>query len=883
MEVIKKSIEEIVEDKAKRQLDSYDIQYYGKNQSVNSSIDEALKKAPSKRGGKGANFPDIKVLLSTDKGRKIPVMIEVKGRRGDLIDKTGVVDNRKQDGNYNYNNISKYAVNGAVHYAEAVITHSDNYDEAIAIGINGYKDGKDEIIEIGAYYLSKKQLLVPKKILEYKDLSFLKKENLKELITIIDNIELTEEERERKTQLLEDNIESNLISLNQEMRDVHEISEDYRVKLVAGLIMAGLGVKDKVQPLALSSLNGDTGSDSHDGCVVMNKIRSFLKEKNLPEEKREMICNVLSSIFIHAKSLSDPENGETKIKKIYKHVKDDILPYYDSQYHIDFAGRLFNTLNAWVKVPDGNLNDVVLTPRYVCELMAKLCMVDMNSYVWDYTTGSAGFLISAMKLMVEDAKIQLKDAPDKRDKKIRDIKANQLLGIEKLPEIYILAVLNMILMEDGSANILNKNSLTEYDGNYEQGDNKDKPFPANVFLLNPPYSEKGKGFIFVEKALKRMSSGRAAVLIQENSGSGKGLPYTKNILESNKLLASIHMPDVFKGKSNVQTAIYLFEVGKKHTKEDNVFFIDFSEDGYTRTNRRKSSQRVNLRDTKNAKERYQEIVDIILNKKKKTHYFDEFTIKDTINLDGKDWTYKQHVDIDTDVTDSDFCNSVNKYIDWKISTDPSSPIKDDFTHVNNLKKEFLDDGGVFKKVKLETLFEIKANPQLDKGYFKFSESAKFPYFTRTERNNGILGYVDYLDEEHKIKGNSLAVGMIAMQFFYMDHDFYAGQFTKTAFPKFEFFDKTIALFFITALSKHKDIFQRVLVSDFEETFNNSLIEVPYKDDVIAYDYIKDYINEIQKLRVKRLYNEYKTKIHKILDVCGLEQDDELTRVQTFSE
>lgn len=867
------SIEELIEDKAKRQLEKYGVRMFGKTQSVNSQIDDALKKAPSKRGGRGNNYPDIKVLITTEKGRVIPVMIEVKGKKGDLMDISGNIENRKQDGSFNFNNISKYAVNGAVHYAEAIITHSETYDEAIAIGINGYKDGKDIIMEIGSYYLSKKQLLVPKLIRDYKNLSFLKDSNLNELINIIDNIELTEEERETKTQQLEDNIESNLISLNQEMRDVHEISEDYRVKLIAGLIMAGLGVKNKVQPLSISSLLGDTGSDTHDGCIVMNKIRSFLKEKNLPEEKRDMICNVLSNIFIHAKSLSDPENGETKIKKIYKHVKDDILPYYDSRYQIDFTGRLFNTLNAWVKVPDGNLNDVVLTPRYVCELMAKLCKVDMNSFVWDYATGSASFLISAMKLMIDDAKKNYKSDPEKRETRIAKIKANQLLGIEKLPDIYILAVLNMILMEDGSANILNKNSLTDYDGNYEQGENNGKPFPANVFLLNPPYSEKGKGFIFVEKALKRMTNGRAAILIQENSGSGKGLPYTKRILEHNKLIASIHMPDIFKGKSNVQTAIYLFEVGVKHNIEDNVIFIDFSEDGYTRTNRRKSSQRINLRDTNNARERYQEIVDIILDKKKKTHFYDELTIKDTINLEGKDWTYKQHVDIDTAVSDADFCDTVNEYVEWQMINIPSHIKANDLTRVRLLKENFAKDGGLFKKVSLDSLFEIKANPQLDKSDFKFSKNAEYPYFTRTEKNNGICGYVEYLDEEHKIKGNSLAIGMIAMKFFYMEHDFYAGQFTKTAFPKFEGLDKTIAQYFIALLNKHQDIFKRYLVGDFEETFKNTKIEVPYKNNKIAFDFIKDYIKEVQIMRIKQLTDDYKSNLERMLLVCGLKKKD----------
>jgi len=28
-------------------------------------------------------------------------------------------------------------------------------------------------------------------------------------------------------------------------------------------------------------------------------------------------------------------------------------------------------------------------PRYVTEMMARLCKVDMNSYVWDYAAGSS--------------------------------------------------------------------------------------------------------------------------------------------------------------------------------------------------------------------------------------------------------------------------------------------------------------------------------------------------------------------------------------------------------------------------------------------------------------------------------------------------------------
>ena len=59
--------------------------------------------------------------------------------------------------------------------------------------------------------------------------------------------------------------------------------------------------------------------------------------------------------------------------------------------------------------------------------------------------------------------------------------------------------------------------------------------------------------------------------------------------------------------------------------------------------------------------------------------------------------------------------------------------------------------------KLGDLFEVKSNPQLDKSNFTFSEYGKYPYFTRTIYNNGILGNVDYLDEEHKIQGECIAV------------------------------------------------------------------------------------------------------------------------------
>ena len=668
------SIEEQVEFWCKQQLQG--VRLYFKTESINPEIEAALRKAPSKSGGEGTNYPDIKCFLETSNMRHIPVMIEVKGKKGDFIklDKTGEICNLNKDKEPHYGNIAKYAVNGAVHYAHAILNNTESYKEVIAIGVNGYDTPVGRVYEIGVYYVSKENLFIPKKVGEYTDLSFLLPKHVEEFIKDIDKLFLTDSEIELKKIELEDDIERRLKVINQKMHDEdygQKIDVGQRVQLITGLVMAGLGVPGKVSPLSVSDLRGDKGEKNNDGQIIMNKISDYLSEKQLPRQKIEMIEEVLRVVFIHSK-LQDPKDGESALHTIYADVRQNIIPFLTGELHnIDFTGRLFNVLNEWVDVPDGDKNDVVLTPRYVTELMARLCGVNMDSYVWDFATGSAGFLISAMHQMIADAKQKI-SSPEELNLKITHIKMNQLLGIEKLAQIYMLAVLNMILMKDGSSNIIHGDSLTGFAGNYEQGEHNGQPFPANVFLLNPPYSASGKGFVFVQRALSMMHhGGMAAVLIMENAGSGNGLPYTREILRNNTLVASIHMSDIFCGKASVQTAIYVFKVGVPHDVHQVVKFIDFSNDGYTRQNRKKSSQSVNLRNTDHATERYDEIVRLVRygrgSNNENIKYYQDCYVEDYITLNGNDWTYNQHKKIDTRPNPEDFRKVVKDYLAWKVS------------------------------------------------------------------------------------------------------------------------------------------------------------------------------------------------------------------------
>ena len=846
------SIEEQVEDIAKKQLDGIHVKYFTKTEEINSEIDNALKKSPSKSGGIGNNYPDIKLFLQTKTGRKIPVMIEVKGTKGALIkqNEDGDIENYKKDGSVNYANIQKYAVNGAIHYAKAILDYTESYAEVIAIGINGYKEATQTIqTEFGVYYISKNNFLYPKEVAKYTDLTFLAGNNLDNLVEKIDNLGLSAEEQEKKTKEFENQIEIKLKALNQKMHDDLKISVGSRVQLVAGLIMAALGVPDKVSPLELTDLRGNIGRNSNDGKIVVDKIADFLSEKKIPDEKKDLIVSDLSKVFIYS-DLYKPINGESKIKTIYTVIKNDIMPIFTSAKHLDFTGRLFNVLNEWVDIPDGERNDVVLTPRYVCELMAKLCKVNQDSYVWDYAAGSAGFLISAMKQMIKDAEDNIK-SPKELQEKVACIKYHQLLGIEKRADIYMLAVLNMILMGDGSTNILHKDSLTEFDGNYEQGEDLGKPFPATVFLLNPPYSAAGKGFIFVKKALSKMSSGRAAILIQENAGSGNGLPYTKEILENNTLVASIHMSDIFCGKAGVQTAIYVFDVGIKHNKDNIVKFIDFSNDGYSRQNRKKSSANVNLKNTDHALERYEEVVDIVLNRKRKTHYLDDCVIEDTINLEGKDWTYKQHQKIDTIPTEDDFRKTVVDYLSWKISDLMKGKQNFLSLQLKALKDEFKKNGGEFKEYKLGSndLFQIEGTKSLDEGKLIFT-SEGINFVGRVNENNGIKGKILQQNFEPN-QSNTITATVIGNYKYvkFQEESYYCSQNINKLTPYFKI-NKDIALYLISHIQKFVSKYDGQQGGYKLEELTEHKILLPVKNEKIDFEYMEKFINILEEERMQ---------------------------------
>ncbi|MCH5172477.1 MAG: N-6 DNA methylase [Erysipelotrichales bacterium] len=660
------SVEPQIADLANSWMRSYGLDYKLEQESLNSEIDKALEEYYTKNGGSGANRPDAKLLLKDEQGRWYPVMIEYKGYKDKLekLDAYGIIENKNSKNEAIFNNINSYAVNGAVHYANAIL-HYTSFTDIISIGMTGWKDEESKLkYKIGVYYVSKSNLGTGQKIGEFTDFSFLAPNNFNKLIEIIERLNLPQEELDRIKAQKDREISHSLMKLNNDIyKEEKNLSEKERVYLVAASIIATLGIPNKVPSLKPDDLKSLDEFGNKDGDILLRKIQAFLEYKNIPREKKDIIIRTLQNTITND-NINKVENGETQLKRVFKKIVDDLGIYYKIGLTTDFTGKLFNEMYGWMGFTQDPTNDVVLTPSYIATLLVKLARINKDSFVWDFATGSAGLLVAAMNEMLQDARNKI-SSPDELIQKELKIKAEQLLGLEILQEIYMLAVLNMILMGDGSSNILNKDSLVDFDGKYiTKGDKK--TFPADAFVLNPPYSAEGNGMIFVKKALNMMSHGYAAIIIQGSAGKGKAKDINTEILKKHTLLASIKMPtDLFIGKSSVQTYIYVFRVNEPHAKDDIVKFIDFSNDGYTRTNRKKAAN--NLKDTDNARERYEELVNLVRFGKSYLHLIGEDNYYEG-RIDpenGCDWNQRKPVDFTPKM--EDFQKVVSDYMIFKIN------------------------------------------------------------------------------------------------------------------------------------------------------------------------------------------------------------------------
>ena len=660
-EIKKYKIEEHLNDWVKNQFKKLNlksqIDYH-----IESAMPEYLKDALKGRAKtqKKSNFgkPDFSIT----KYKQAPVIIENKLGINKLI-------TEKKDGiKFDEKSIKNYAVNGALYYATGMIA-SGKYSEVIAIGIAG---DSDEDIKIQVYYVFGSGENSYKFIENTTTLDFL--ENSKTFEQFYKDVLLTEDEKHQILITSQAKLKKYSKSLNKLMHN-HNITASQRVLYVSGMLLSmqnivdaqGGVIQEGLVPEDLKCLQTET---KRDGVEIVNQIGEFLEVKNIPPKKQDLMMASFKEISKDAqrdeiieldKEVAKLLKGKASVnKQIFTYIYNNIFLSIDAMAgHIDIMGEMYSEFLKYA-LGDGKEIGIVLTPPYITKMMATILNVNKDSKVMDLATGSAGFLISAMQIMIEDAKLHYGKETTKSKNKIESIKTNQLLGVELNAEMFTLAATNMILRGDGSSNIHKGSSFDRPEEIYTN-------FKADRLLLNPPFSFKENGMPFIHFGLDKMEKGGlGAIIIQDSAGSGRAIKTNQSILKKHTLIASIKMPsDLFQPMAGVQTSIYIFEAHKPHDYDNTVKFIDFREDGYKRTGRGLQSIDMPI-------QRYSDLVKIFKagNRAKieSNMEIEKIYIEDFINDSGTDWNFEKHIVINTIPTLEDFKRTVKDYLDWEVSS-----------------------------------------------------------------------------------------------------------------------------------------------------------------------------------------------------------------------
>jgi type I restriction-modification system DNA methylase subunit len=273
----------------------------------------------------------------------------------------------------------------------------------------------------------------------------------------------------------------------------------------------------------------------------------------------------------------------SNLKDLIILIEDNIKDFIKTHKYFDVLGQLYIEFLRYANSDKGL--GIVLTPPHITEFMCELAEVNKSSVVFDNCTGTGGFLVTAMKLMIEDAK---GDA-----NKIKNIKKNQLVGVENKSHIFVLACSNMFIHQDGKSNILNGNCFED------EFIEIVKKFKPTIGLLNPPYKSDKKNDVdeyeFILNNLDCIEQGGRCVAIipmqSATAQSGKVLEFKKKLLSKHTLEAVFSMPDelFFNSKVNAVTCVMVLTSKRPHPINKKVYFGYYKNDGFVKRKNKDSA------------------------------------------------------------------------------------------------------------------------------------------------------------------------------------------------------------------------------------------------------------------------------------------------------
>ncbi|HYC50980.1 MAG TPA: N-6 DNA methylase [Gemmatimonadaceae bacterium] len=231
------------------------------------------------------------------------------------------------------------------------------------------------------------------------------------------------------------------------------------------------------------------------------------------------------------------------------------------------------------------------TPRHIVDRMVQIIDPLIGEKIYDPACGTGGFIVRAFEWVTNQIARRRISTADK-ERLLRELKEKQLFGVEHVPLVFKLALMNMILHKDGSSQLENGDSLS----NKAQELNKAR---FDVVLANPPFGptkqERLAEFeyhirlyeaLFIQHIMNALApGGRAAVVLKEGLLFDSKRLLRKicaRLVDQFEVLAVISLPNgVFNPYSGAKTSIVVFRRPNTKTEErtSRVWFFNVESDG----------------------------------------------------------------------------------------------------------------------------------------------------------------------------------------------------------------------------------------------------------------------------------------------------------------
>jgi len=748
-------------------LDMIDIE---EQKSDNAKIDKLLKTASKKGNGQG--YPEFIMTYKTNPDLIIVVECKAQTTKHESVNK---------------DKYSEFAVDGALLYSSFL---SKDFD-VLSIAVSG--ENKRELKV--SHFL---QLKGEKQAIQKFDDKLLPS-------TDYLNGYLKSPEKFRQDYLI---LLDFTKQLNEKLHS-HKILESQRSLLISCILIA-------LDNPAFKSSYGSHKTPQNLSNSLVQTVSNELESANIGGKKLENL-NIQFGFIKTDTSLST----KTKVlKELIDEIDENINQFIKTHEYFDVLGQLYIEFLRYANSDKGL--GIVLTPPHITELFSDLAQVNKNSVAFDNCTGTGGFLISAMKKMIIDAKDDVG--------KIKEIKKSQLIGVEYQSHIYALAVSNMYIHQDGKTNIINGSC---FDPLVIKEAKEKKP---TVGFLNPPYKSKKTDIEELDFVLNNLEilvdGGKCLAIVPMKIAletKGKILELKKKILSNHTLDAVFSMPDelFFNSKVGVVSCIMAFTAHKPHPKSKETFFGYFKNDGFEK---RKHKGRIDINGTwEKIKEDW---VSLYINKKDKAG----ISVNKVVTA-NEEWCAEAYMQTNYDLLNqSEFTKSTLNYLSFLIK-EGRFDLFNSFLGEQNMKSFDLNTEQ-WSFFELSDIFIVKKGKRLTKADMDLGQTH---FIGSSDSNNGLTAKIA---REPIFKENTITVnydGSVA-ESFYQPIEFWALDSVNVLYPGFTL-NPYIGVFIATVIRQEKYRFNYGRKWG-KDRMEKSKIKLPMKNGLPDYTFMEEYIKSL---------------------------------------